>query len=161
MRSSTKSWVGWVAAIVIATASLSACGSADRDASGEVIEEGYVSAWAIKVGDCLTDTFESASSTEFSSANAVPCDQPHVFEAYHSEDITGDSFPTDLDTIADDICYFAFVDFVGISVEETYLTYSSLQPTQESWVGKIDREITCVVSMSDSSDITGTLRNSG
>ena len=153
--------MAYLVATVIGISVLSACGSADRDSSGEVIEEGYVSAWEIKVGDCLTDTFDSASSTEFSSANAVPCDQPHVFEAYHSEDITGDTFPTDLDTIADDICYYAFVDFVGISVEQTYLTYSSLQPTQESWEGKFDREITCVVSMIDSSDITGTLRNSG
>lgn len=160
MEISAKGFVVWIAAIVIGISTLSACGSADRDSSGEVIEEGSISAWAIQVGDCLTDTFESGNN-EFSDANAIPCDQPHAFEAYHGEYLSGDTFPADLGTTGDDICYYAFADYVGITVEETNLTFYSLIPTKESWEGKSDREITCIAGMDDGSDFTGSLRNLG
>lgn len=156
---SKRGFVSLAAALVFSS-SLSACSSADRDDSGAVVEEGYVSAWSIRVGDCLTDTFANDSG-EFSDANAVPCNEPHVFEAYHSENISGDTFPSDLGTVADDICYYAFADFVGIKLEETNLTYNALIPTQESWENRDDREVTCIAGMEDGSSITGTLRNAG
>jgi hypothetical protein len=125
-----------------------------------VVEEGSVSAWSIRVGDCLTDTFADGYS-EFSNANLVPCDQPHAFEAYHCEDLSGDTFSSALDAQADDICYYAFEDFIGANFDDTYLTYNVFLPTQKSWEGNNDREVTCIVGFEDGSDITGTLRNSG
>jgi hypothetical protein len=160
MGNSLKGFFVWITAIAIGISTLSACGSADRDDSGAVVEEGSVSAWSIQVGDCLTDTF-GGDNVEFSYANVIPCDQPHAFEAYHGDVLSGDTFPTDINTTVDDICYYAFADFIGITVEETYLTYSSLLPTQVSWENDDDREVTCIVGMEDGSEITGTLRNSG
>ena len=159
MANSLKGWAIWIVVIVIASSIFSSCTSADRDNSGEVVDSGSVSAFEIKVGDCLTDTFGAGDST-FSETNAVPCNEPHAFEAYHSEYLSGDNFPADINTLADDICYYAFPDFVGVTVEETDLSYSSLLPTQNSWDQKSDREVTCLVGMYDGSEVTGTLRNS-
>ena len=158
MDRTNKRWMACLVATVIGISVLSACGSADRDSSGEVIEEGSVSVWEIRVGDCLTDTFES-DSNEFSSANAIPCDQPHAFEAYHRDYFSGDTFPTDVGSAADDICYYAFVDYFGMPVEETNLTFYFLFPTKESWESRSDREITCITGMDDGSYLTGKLRN--
>ena len=117
-----------------------------------------VSAFEVKIGDCLVDTF--ADEESFQDVNAVPRSQPHAFEAYHSEDVSGDTFPTNLGKLSDEICYVAFEGYVGVSIEETVLTFMSLIPTRESWEKGSDREVTCLVAMSDGSDMIGALRNS-
>jgi hypothetical protein len=158
MESAIKSWIFWFAVIIGGGAIYGAFTNADRGSSGEVVEEGTVSAFEIRIGDCLTDMV--GSQEMFSEVNAVPCDQPHAFEAYHNEDVSGDSFPTDLDNVADEICNINFENYVGSPVDTTNLTFSYFIPTKESWENANDRQVTCLVEMDDGSDVTGSLRNS-
>jgi hypothetical protein len=158
MESAIKSWIFWFVVIIGGGAIYGAFTNADRGSSGEVVEEGTLSAFEIRIGDCLTDSI--ALENEFSEVNAVPCDQPHAFEAYHNEDVSGDSFPTDLDSLAEEICNSNFEDYVGSAVNATNLTFTYFVPTKESWENANDRAVTCLVEMDDGSDVTGSLRNS-
>ena len=153
-----KSWIIWLVLIVGGSFIYSALTSANRNDTGAIVGSGTVSAFEIQVGDCLTDTIDGSGF--FSEADAVPCDQAHMYEAFHNEDLPGDTFPSDMETEAHDVCDSAFPSFVGASVENTDLTYMFVFPTQESWDSKGDRQVTCLVGMGDGSDIYGTLRNS-
>jgi len=127
---------------------------AERDEeTNEVQEAGEADVFTMAVGDCLNN--QDADVVE--TIPAVPCSEPHDFEAYHSFDLTGgDEFPG-LETIeaeADKGCYEAFPTFVGIAYEESTLDFSYFYPTEDSWAAA-DREIMCIVY--DAEPSTGTL----
>jgi len=123
------------------------------DETNEVKEAGEADVFTMAVGDCLND--QDADVVE--TIPAVPCTEPHDFEAYYSFDLTGEGEYPGLETIegeADQGCYDAFPAFVGIAYEDSALDYSYFYPTEESW-GASDREIMCIIY--DAEPNTGTL----
>ncbi|MHC3000127.1 septum formation family protein [Microbacterium sp. HJ5] len=127
---------------------------AERDDSGEIAESGQLDVFTITVGDCLADAPEG----EVSEVAAVPCGEPHAFEAYHDFQLTGDEFPGAdvVDEQAWTTCEEAFTEFVGLTYDESVLLATYYTPTEESWNSLDDRTVTCLIG-EESGETTGSL----
>lgn len=161
----------WTATAVLAAAGMVLAGcsllspgtSAPRDASGTPTATAKVSAFDIRVGDCLDD---ADVGTTTATTQIVPCSGPHDSEAFAESTVTGDAYPGDdaLQATAQDVCSgTAFAQFVGIASADSTLQISYYLPTQETWAGG-DRRITCTVYQIDQAGkplpTTGTLKDS-
>ncbi|MEL5990096.1 septum formation family protein [Microbacterium phosphatis] len=138
-------------------------GAPDRDEdTNQVKEGGEYDVFQLQVGDCLNLGDEG----ELSEASVVPCDEPHTQEIFHEFELTGDEWPGDdaLNTDADEGCYSAFAEFVGVPYEESVLNYFFLAPTEAGWTDSsvADRLVQCLIYEADDNDeavpVTGTLK---
>jgi Septum formation len=130
-----------------------------RNDAGQITEGGGLGAFVIKNGDCINLPAESLVA----SVEGVPCGRPHDAEAYHVFDLADGPYPG-LDGVtasADDGCYSAFHPFVGVALEYSSLDVMYFHPTEDSWNELDDREIVCLVTTMDGSQLTGTMRGSG
>ncbi len=150
------------ASALLLTLTLTGCGvlenifpaQAQRNAETQEIEEsGQQDVFQVSVGDCFNEA--DASTTEVSDIPAVPCDTPHDYEVFHLFDLTGDTFPTDLDDQSIAGCGEQFQAFVGIDYDSSVLDYTFIQPTAGSWESG-DREVICSIFEPDVKS-TGTL----
>lgn len=130
-----------------------------RDESGEIVGEGEIGAFRIKVGDCL-GAIDGGSQIE--TAQGVPCTGEHQYEVYHSFDIPDGDFPGDsaVSTSAQDGCLAEFETFVGIAYEESIYGFTSLLPTEESWDRLDDREVLCLIGNFDGTPKSGSAQGS-
>jgi hypothetical protein len=142
---------------------------AERDESGRVVEGGEVDVMDIGVGDCTAlvgeADMEEGEYFEVDSMDAVPCDEPHVHEAFavlESPEPDGASFPGS-DVLFDRAlvdCLEPFEAYVGVEYEASALYYEALIPTEGSWdLG--DRESICYLRNEDSTTITGSAKGTG
>jgi hypothetical protein len=132
-----------------------------RDDSGAIVEGGEVGAFRIRVGDCLAAI---AFGAPIESVDAVPCSEPHSSEVYGAFNILTPedaAFPgTDsINAQADDGCYSRFAGFVGFPYERSVYDISSITPTKDSWEQLHDREVLCLVVMTDNSLMTGSAKD--
>ena len=137
---------------------------ADRDASGAIIDEGKLGAFAIRLGDCFDNTsaFASDEAGEVSSPPGVPCADPHDNEVYAVIDVDYADFPGD-EQMAEDAfnaCYARFEAFVGLEYESSTLDIAALYPSTESWSLQDDREVVCAVYDMNGSKLTGSAEGS-
>lgn len=137
---------------------LAACGGAQRDEAGSIIEAGSEDVFALQVGDCFDDPSEFG---EIASVDAVPCAQPHDNEIYHMFDLPDGVFPGDvaIDEAAFDRCLPAFESYVGTTYESSSLDISYLSPTLDSWDAG-DREIACLLYDLNLQKLTGSMEGS-
>lgn len=143
--------------------SMAAVGCADlgadvaRDDEGQVSEEGEIGALRIQVGDCLGDL----GTGVVESATAIPCEETHYYEVYHSFDLPDGDFPGPavVGESADDGCLAAFSGFVGTDFQSSIYGFTSLTPTDDTWNRLDDRAVLCMLSHYDGTDKTGTARN--
>jgi hypothetical protein len=142
-------YVGF-AIIIVMGLILSECSSADRDESGQITKSGDVSAFDIQVGDCFKDLPEG-DSYAFSSVSAVPCNEAHQWQAYHSGSISLTSYSTEAAAAqAEPVCSNAaeelFINMSSIKFDafrNTGLTY--IYPTYKSWTSRGDRSVVCLL----------------
>lgn len=115
-----------------------------RDESGQVVEAGESAATDIEVGDCLA---VSTNVEEISEVPVVPCTEPHDMEVYAEFELQGEKFPGDekVSALADEGCYAAFPDYVGIEYEESTLDYQMYQPLEQGWTELDDRLVSCLL----------------
>lgn len=137
-----------------------ACGGAERDDAGDIVEEGDVSAFKIAVGDCLNTP---SALDEISEVEGVPCTEPHNAQAYHAYDLTDGDYPglAFVQSDSQEQCLANFAGFMGIDFANSPYYISTLYPTQESWDLGDDREVLCLVTTEDGSptitqDLEGT-----
>ena len=130
-----------------------------RDEAGNIVESGGISVFNVQVGDCLLDI---PGGEMVADSVGVPCSEPHLFEVYYEELITGlDSFDQQaIGERADAVCFEQYEQYVGTPYESSTLDFSSLVPTSESWA-QGDNEITCLIASTDGSELTGSARSSG
>lgn len=157
MATSSLRSLALVGIVAVSALALSGCSviesifpaQAERDAdTQEVKTEGEADVFTMKVGDCL----DNQEADEVETIPAVPCDQPHDLEAYYSFDLEdADEYPgqTAVTDLADEGCYNAFPDFIGISYEESSYDFTYFFPTTESWTNGGDREIMCLIGSAD------------
>jgi hypothetical protein len=101
-----------------------------------------------KPGDCIT-------LTDF---RVVNCTDPHDMEVYVDTTYPGGpeaAFPGNsaVNTFADQTCEAAFVSYVGVPLDQSKYTYTSLYPTSETWSAG-DREVVCGVSNENDAPLT-------
>ena len=124
-----------------------------------------VQATDLQVGDCYNEPDAASATTnddskrQVGSVEVVDCEVPHQHEVYNNYKITLSTFP-DSSTMQSQIqtaCYSSFEDYVGKSYDESQYEASTLTPTENSWA-QGDRTITCTITTSDGSLITGSLK---
>jgi hypothetical protein len=137
---------------------LTACGPDDArrdEATGEITASAEADVFSLQVGDCLDLAAAASTTGEVESLPTVPCTDPHDGEVYAETDLTGDTYPADLETQAQEFCYAAFAPFVGLSYEESTIDFTTLSPTSTSW-DQGDRGVQCILQTTDG-QVTGTL----
>ena len=138
---------------------VSACASEPaRDEAGQIEEEGELSVFNFRVGDCFDDP--STSSDEVSDVAGVPCSGPHDNEIFHLYDLPDESFPgkAAIDASAETECLSEFENYVGSSYQISELFLFPLTPTEESWA-QSDREVVCAL-YADGDQLTGSMKGS-
>jgi hypothetical protein len=121
---------------------------------------------ALSLGDCIADPYDNAAqeadgSSWIEGVVIVDCTTVHYGEVYAVVTMEGDGAYVEEDVYAqaDDLCYFAFEDYLGVSYEDSLYYYDPFYPTADSWALG-DRETTCIVT-TGFSDTEGTLQGSG
>ncbi|WP_229054198.1 septum formation family protein [Aeromicrobium sp. Leaf350] len=128
----------------------------DRGDDGAVIDEGRISTFDLRVGDCLE---QMGPEGEQAFVDVVPCDEPHQAEVYHRFELPDTPWPGEEEILrfADGGCASSFTTWSGSAIETTILEGFYYYPIRSSW--STDRFITCVVSSPEPT--TGTLEGSG
>ncbi len=137
---------------------------ADRDESGNIVGEGEIDAFAMRVGDCFDDSPEITDpSAEIQAVAGLPCSEPHDNEVYAVFDVSFDTFPGDASMfdLSTDACHKRFKSFVGKSYDESVLDLFAIYPTDDSWSQLNDREVICAVYRVDYKKLTGSAKGLG
>lgn len=128
-----------------ALALLTGCASPEQPVEKPITE--------LAAGDC----FDTDSA--FAIAIVQPdCSAPHLYEAFHVEQLEGDAFPGDdaIAALADEVCTAQFEQFTGVPVAANAAAASMfLGPTAESWANDNDRTIVCVAMPLDAKPRSG------
>lgn len=124
-------------------------------------ERGEVKALELEVGSCFNEA--GPESETVLTVIVVPCEEPHLFEVYHSFELEDGPYPGD-ESVEDRWiagCLAEFEAFVGMSFDESELDISGIFPTEDTWVGVGDREVLCSVTPVDGEPRSGSARGSG
>jgi hypothetical protein len=151
---------GWVG-VVAAVAAVGYATQANRDDSGAITGAGTLHISDVRVGDCFD--LDDATTSEVGDIRAIPCDEPHAYEAFFTADLPSGPYPSRaaIDAELETQCIPAFVSYVGRAYDTSELYISSFEPTEASWRDG-DRSYLCVVSTFDAEEpLTGSVRNSG
>ncbi len=129
---------------------------ADRDDSGVVIDDGEMSVFSLRLGDCVD--FPAENTASLTEIAAVPCAQPHDGEVFAEVDLADGAYPGNdaVQAAADKECGDRLAAYVSASYEadeSIYITF--LYPHEESW--KKDRGVTCIAG-SDQGKLTGSIK---
>lgn len=153
MDTSTITALGFGALLMLGAA----CSGPERNDEGAIVEQGTLDVFDIKVGDCLS----GATEGEVANVAAIPCDQPHMYQAYASFDVPDSAYPSsgELQDVADQGCFDAFEEFVGVPYSDSIYLYTWMEPTTESWQDD-DREILCQL-MLEEGELTEDAQGSG
>lgn len=119
--------------------------SADRDDTGAIVGEGSIDAFQIRIGDCFDDA--GSYGDEITNLPGVPCSEPHDNEAFAVFDVSMESYPPTVETMAKlayESCMERFEPFVGNAYESSSLEIMTLYPTHQSWQQN-DREVVCAI----------------
>ena len=108
----------------------------------------------LSAGDC----FQDPGADEVSSVDTVDCDEPHDYEVAGSVTLQGDEgeYPT-LDAIFEEAelrCLGLFLEYTGITDEESPYFPSTFVPTREAWEDGDQTALCTVVSVDAAGDLT-------
>nr|WP_244960662.1 septum formation family protein [Pseudoclavibacter chungangensis] len=112
----------------------------------------------LKPGDCFDLNVDESAALLY-----VSCDPPHLYEAYASYSMPGEStYPGDdeVDMFATTSCLDSFTSYVGTTHAQSMFTISWISPTQRSWESLNDREILCTLTPVDGYATTGSAKDS-
>lgn len=118
---------------------------------------GGTSVLSLEVGQCVTD---QASGDEVSSVPVVDCAEPHYGEIYALPQVPDGPFPGDeaLQQTAQELCAGQdFQTYVGVPYEQSEIFFSTIVPSEDTWEDG-DREVVCILTDRERTDITGSLR---
>lgn len=134
--------------------------AANRDDSGSIVGAGSMHIADVRVGDCFD--LNDVNVEEVGDVRAIPCDEPHDFEAYFVRDLPAGTYPSRsaLDAEFEAACLPAFESYVGRDYETSELYVTTFEPTPEGWEDG-DRGILCVISTENAeTSLTGSVRDS-
>jgi hypothetical protein len=119
----------------------------------------------LAVGDCIADPYDNVrqdanGDSWITGVTIVDCASAHYGEVYSVSVMQATSFVQDaIYSEADDLCYLAYEDFMGVDYADSEFYYEAYSPSPAGWkMG--DRETTCVAT-SFASDTVGSLQGSG
>ena len=108
-------------------------------------------------GECVNEaSVTEEGEQEIGALPVVDCSEPHFGEVYHTVELADEEYPADVVSQAEEACYDAFADYVGIAYEESIYYFTATYPTQGSWdLG--DRQIACLLVGETGEELTGSL----
>ncbi len=119
----------------------------------------------LAVGDCIADPYDNVEQDAngdswIAGVTIVDCASAHYGEVYSVSVMQATSYVQEaIYSEADDLCYFAYEDYVGVDYADSEFYYEAYSPSPAGWrMG--DRETTCVAT-SFESDTVGSLQGSG
>jgi len=112
---------------------------------------------AYEVGDCFDDQADDATSVLI-----LDCSGPHDWEVYSNvtlPDTADGSYPGDdkMQQAADQACYDAFADFIGVAYEDSQYDFGYVTPDKSTWIAYDDRVVTCA-AFDPAGPLVGSLR---
>lgn len=153
-----------IASLVAVAALGAACDSTtvdetSRDDAGTITEGGELSVFQIRVGDC----FNAGDDDTLETVDAVPCAEPHEFEAYAKFELPNGEYPGPeaLQSQVEAGCVAPFASYVGVAYQSSSLYYFAIQPSADTWEDQDDREVLCSVTTEDGSARTGSAAGVG
>lgn len=159
-------WVLVVVVLVVTGVVNEFTEDADRDDEGRVTERSGISAFKLRVGDCLNDPtlteLEFDETSEVVGLEAVPCSEPHDLEVYHRFELPNGDYPGEERVVeeADRACSRELEPFTGRIGRRSDLTSAYYYPQEATWRLLDDREVVCVVGRAERKT-SGTLRGVG
>lgn len=150
----------WIGFVVVAGV-VGAVTAASRDESGTIVGAGSLHITDLRVGDCF-DLNDGLDVEEVGEIRAIPCDEPHAFEAYFTTDLAAGPYPSRsaLDSETDAACLPSFETYVGLDYETSELYVTSFEPTPEGWEDG-DRGLLCAISTFNAeTSLTSSVRSS-
>jgi hypothetical protein len=138
---------------------------ASRDQTGNIISEGDVDAFSVRIGDCFNDAVEvgEEESVVVEQIAGLPCTEPHDNEIYTIFNSDIESFPGNesMAELAHQECLERFPAFAGIPYDDSILDVFFMYPTSESWTQMDDREIVCAVFHLQGEKLHGSMNSAG
>ena len=123
----------------------------------------------LRSGQCFNEVswIDEVQERRINVTAAIDCNQPHDKEVYHEAEFpapNGAPFPGELKMSewSTELCYEAFLDFVGEEYELSIYGIDFLQPTQETFehpVGR-HRRVTCFLYDTSGEQLTASARGS-
>ncbi len=106
------------------------------------------------VGDCFERPSDTSAIGDFDTVN---CDEPHFGEVYFKFDIADGDYPGNeaVTQQANDRCISEFETYVGVTFADSIYGIFPVTPTEETWNDADDREVICVLTALDQTDIEG------
>lgn len=142
-------------AVLILTACSDSTGGADpapTPTTPPAEMSGTVDVFELPVGACLADADVPGHAGDVA---LTPCDESHRAEVYAASALDGGAYPADAAARAEQFCYDAFTEFVGVPLENSRYDFMFLYPTEEGWTAVDDRAVTCIATSPE--DTTGSL----
>lgn len=131
-----------------------------RDEAGAIQEEGDLSVFKFRIGDCFNDP--STESEQISDVDAVPCSEAHDNEVFYLFNLPDGDYPSESSVeeavVAE--CLPAYETYVGTAYEVSELFFFPLTPTEDSWELQSDREVVCSL-YEDGAQLVGSMKGSG
>ena len=128
--------------------------------SGHDDKAGAAALFHLRSGECITSSAGTAGRTvEVKDVTDVPCTGAHdgeVFAVLTHPAAAGTAYPGD-EAMADyaaSECVGQFPAYTGASYDDSDLAVATVRPDHDSWTGKDDREIGCVLYQKNGS-LTG------
>lgn len=138
---------------------------AERGADGQVIADGDIDAFSMRVGDCFDDTrgIQIVGQESVSDLPGRPCAEPHDNEVFATFNAELPKFPgsDEITEFGNMRCEEWFTDYVGSEYETSSLALFAITPTQNSWIQYKDREIVCALYDMNEQKLTGSMQGSG
>lgn len=109
------------------------------------------------IGSCLEEPAKHSSL-----AAVTDCSGPHGAEVFKVTALDGSSWPgyDEVDSLADDLCYDSFDDYVGGSYDSSSYDYAWFAPDDAEWRSG-ERRVVCVVVPYDQDKLNGSVRGTG
>ena len=137
---------------------------AGRDESIAIVDQGRVSVFEARVGDCVDLHDDDVGAEEIAEFVGIPCGQPHSMEIFGIVVHPDPNFFPGRETLeahADESCVGLFEPYVGVSFDlEPLLGVTYFTPTRSSWA-EGDRAINCALIAVDDSDLVGSMKGQG
>jgi hypothetical protein len=146
----------WLAGVVLVALTAGGCDSSTEQA-------GAATLFRLQTGDCFHSPAGTAGRTvEINDVTTVPCAESHdgeVFAVVTHPAAKDVAYPGD-EAVADFAaaeCLTRFPGYTGGSYDDSDLQVATVRPDRDSWVGKDDREVACVL-YKQGSTLTGSRR---
>ncbi len=149
--------------------------SAVDEAAGEVeaapnVPGAPLNPFDLRAGQCFNEGswYDEVLERRIDLTAAVSCDQPHQKEMYHEAEFpapAGAPFPGEakMTEWSTQVCYDAFVGFVGEEYELSQYELDFLQPTQATFEHEVGRHrrVTCFLFDPSEEMVSGSAKNTG